>query len=225
LIVGTNQQAQPKDWGPWNTYFAGSWADQKQYNQEWYLPGCCPSGPSGCGATAWAMFFGYWDGKGVCNLIGPCNVTTPLQNDDTVKDCIKTVFGYTGSLCPTWLWSQTPTLPWKMYLGAYWAPHRGEGISIKISSGVPYFSWGPRNLAKHSISVMHWPAIVGTGFYSHYPLAYGYAYREYHWAWITWKTEELWLVNNGWGACTEEDCDWKWVSASSCWYGTEGYCW
>ena len=98
-------------------------------------------------------------------------------------------------------------------------PRRGEGISAWWDWGAPYVSWAPRNRACWAIQNGR-VAIVGTGFYEHYPLAYGYRYREYTALGIVWASELQWLVNNGWRSDGG-----AWVSAASCWFGLDGWCW
>ena len=78
LLVGTNVQHQPKEgfWGPWQFVWASQHRPIHHYEQINNTPGCCARGPSGCGATAWAMFYAHHDGW-PCNLIGNCTVPTP----------------------------------------------------------------------------------------------------------------------------------------------------
>ncbi len=206
---------QAKGWGSWHTYYAGSWGDQKYYYQEPGLAGCCPSGYSGCGPTAWAMFYGYWDGLGVTTLIGGSG-GTPMYNNSYVDSCIQYVFVRVGTYC---VGSEAATNPWQMNQGYQWAGHQGASISITTDWGVPYVSSGPRNKAIQSIRDYGRPAIVGTGFYAHYPLAYGYKYRTWTSWGITWDTQRYWKVNNGQG-----DTSPIWVDADSCWFGSNGYC-
>jgi len=208
---------QLNGWSSWSTWYGGACADIPRYTQEWSLSGCCSSGWSGCGPTAWAMFYGYWDHRGVVNLIGGSGAT-PWSNNDDVRNCIRSVF----SSCHTWctgINGAAATNPWDITDGYKWAVARGEGISLTASWTVPYTSSGPRNRARASIRDDNRPAIVGTGYYSHFPLAYGYRHRKYTWLGITWDTDYNWKVNNGWGGTS---C--VWVSANSCWYGTRGYC-
>ena len=206
---------QAKGWGSWATYYAGSWDDQKRYSQEWALSGCCSAGWSGCGPTAWAMLYGYWDGHGVTSLIGGSG-STPMYDNSYVDSCIQYVFGWVGTYC---VGNQAATNPWQMDQGYRWAGHQGAHISISTTWNVPYLSSGPRNKAIQSIRDYARPALVGTGYYEHYPLAYGYKYRTYTSWGITWDTQRYWKVNNGQG-----DSSPIWVDAGSCWFGSNGYC-
>ena len=202
-------------WSSWTTYYAGGWSDQKSYNQEWDLAGCCSDGYSGCGSTAWAMFYGYWDAKGISNLIGGAG-STPASNNSDVRECIQHIFGYVNSWC---VGDQAATNPWDMDEGHQWATHRGEGITISSAWCMPYLSSSPRNKAIHAIRDHSRPALVGTGYLEHYPFAYGYKYREYTIWGVTWATDRYWKVNNGHGNSSG-----VWVDASGCWFGADGYC-
>ncbi len=216
IQVGLGLKAiRAASWGSWNTYYAGGWGNQKRYSQEWGLAGCCANAWSGCGPTAWAMFYGYWDGRGVTSLIGGSG-GTPMLNNGYVQECIRNVFGWVGTYCVN---GQAATNPWQMNQGYRWAGRQGAGINISTTWGVPYLSSGPRNKAIQSIRDYGRPALVGTGFYEHYPLAFAYKYRDYTWLGITWDTQRYWLVNNG-----HAETAGIWVDAASCWFGSNGYC-
>lgn len=213
-------------WGPWQTYYAGNQGNQRCYDQVFNLAGCCPNGWSGCGATAWAMLYGYWGVQGVPNLMG--TGTPPPYNTADVSACIQYEFPHIFSFCLNN--GQAGTLPPTMWLGYQWAPARGRGISGTLAWGLPYVSAVPRLLAINSIVNDHRPAIIGTGFYEHYPLAWGYAYRTLTatltWWWFGWhssswvvSTDQSWITNDGQGNCSP-----VWVSTSSCWYGTDLRC-
>ncbi|HEY5912115.1 MAG TPA: hypothetical protein VJA21_16045, partial [Verrucomicrobiae bacterium] len=217
LAVGSQGLGRPKGWSSWSSTYAGGCADIPAYDQEEDLAGCCVGGWSGCGPTCWAMFYGYWDNRGVTGLIGGAGAT-PWSNDDDVRACIHSVFDYTGTWC-TGIDGNAATNPWDMADGYQWAPARGEHIDLSASWTVPSTSSGPRNRAKASICDDSRPAIVGTGFYAHYPFAYGYRHREYTVWGVTWKTERQWKVAMGWGGSS---C--SWVNANDCWYGTRARC-
>lgn len=203
-------------WTSWSSSYAGSCSDIPKYTQEYGLSGCCPSDYSGCGPTAWAMFYGYWDNRGVTGLIGGAGAT-PWSNNDDVRACIRAVFDFVDTWCT--INDCAATNPWDMTDGTEWAPDRGESIDLDASWTVPSTSSGPRNRAKDSIIGDGRPAIVGTGFYAHYPLAYGYRSRQYKALGIAWRTERNWRVYQGWGG---SGC--AWVNANDCWYGTRGRC-
>ena len=174
------------------------------------------------------MFYGYWDAKGAPFLIGG-TAPTPLYNNADVRACIQYEFSNIGSFCVP-LGSQAATWPWTIGNGWTWAPARGEAISIGWTWGIPYIGSGARNRARTSIVNHQWPAIIGTGFYEHYPLAHGYGFRNltatvtYWWfgtrtrSWVL-STSHRWYINNGQGNCSP-----FWVNANSCWFGTDGRC-
>ena len=87
--------------------------------------------------------------------------------------------------------------------------------------GIPWY-W-LRESARNSIRDRHTPAIIGTGGLSHYPLAFGYAWRSrtVSACWICWwdttEYSRFFYVNQGWGGSGN-----GWVSAST-WFVGEVY--
>lgn len=204
-------------WTSWSEWYAGNWSDQRRYQQYSNDPQMCPGGASGCGPAAWAMLYGWWDRKGSPRLMKSLGAAdAPLYNDDSVRDCNRYVFSQVGPFCVA---GQAATMPWNMELGHRWASFRSAGRDISWSWGVPYISPGSRNRAIDSIKAGR-PAIVGLGFYWHYPLAYGYKQREYRWIGITWDTQRYFKCNMGWGGS-----DPQWQDASSTWFGTHARFW
>jgi hypothetical protein len=60
---------------------------------------------------------------------------------------------------------------------------------------------GARGLARDAIQNLRQPAIVGTGWLKHYPMALGYAERSKRscFLWVCWTDYSRWFwVNNGW---------------------------
>ena len=60
---------------------------------------------------------------------------------------------------------------------------------------------GSRNLAREQIVTYRAPAVVGTGWLKHYPLAFGYAERSKRSCvlFVCWTDYSRWFyVNNGW---------------------------
>jgi len=216
LQVGPPPGIIAKGWTAWTYYWAGGCSDQRQYSQEWSLGGCNPGCWSGCGPTAWAMLYGWWDYHGLCSLIGGCT-PTPLFNDADVRSCISTVCGYVSPFCA---FGQGATTPWNEPNGWHWAPARGHGISESWTWGVPYFCGGCGSQAKNAINAGR-PAIVGTGVYYHYPLAWGYAYRQYVFLGITWSTSTYWATNQGQGGAA---CPVVWANTDDCWFGNNTTC-
>lgn len=223
LSVGTGQlqaatlQAATSGWTGWSYWYAGNWSDQRRYKQYQNDPQMCTGGASGCGPAAWAMLFGWWDRKGSPRLIkNTSQADAPLQNDDSVLDCNRYVFGQVGPFCVS---GQAATMPWNMKKGRYWASHRGAGRDISWTWGLPYLSPGSVSKVADSIKAGR-PAIVGLGYYWHYPLAYGYKGRQYKTGNVVWKTERYFKCNMGWGGSSAE-----WHNANSTWFGTNARYW
>jgi hypothetical protein len=62
-----------------------------------------------------------------------------------------------------------------------------------------------RNRAAASIIDRGTPAVIGTGWLQHYPLAYGYAWRQKRILGVVVQTNRFFYVNQGWGG---EDNGW-----------------
>ncbi len=227
-------------WSSWRIYLAGSHSDQRIYKQFDISPGC----PSGCGATAWAMLFGwadhqadgnnsYWQPRwGLYRENGgkrPAkDAVAPRSQDSSIETITKEIRGYIGSYCFA---GSGPTIPWDM--ASVWRYMIGRsGTSVKVGhNGL----WGGhrddhRDRAIASIKNRQTPAIIGTGWLAHYPLAYGYAER-YRWVqsfWGNWdkRYEREFLINQGWGyyrrLSNERAVFWEWVPAGT-WFVGEIY--
>ncbi len=204
---------QPTGWTSWDYWWASHGDCQRCYTQE---PG--GSCVSGCGATAWALLYGYWD---CCDYRGyrdiGCDLIegggAPLYNNWAVRDCIWYIVPRIGTYC---VGSQGATNPWNMYKGYKWATYRGCGISISTKRTAPCLAWtwnGPRDRAIDEIKNNHRPALVGFGCTSaHYALAYGYKYRRYTTPGVTWARQRRVRVNMGWG------CSRRWKNAEGLWF-------
>jgi len=202
---------QPTGWTSWTEYYAGNWDQQRRYTQEWG-----ESCYSGCGPTAWAMLYGWFDYTGAAtNLIAG---TAPLYNNDAVRDCIWYVVDRVGTYC---VGDQGATNPWNMYKGYKWAEYRGHSYSVSYTWSVPcFYSSGARNKARDSIKNDGRPTIIGIGCTSaHYPVAYGYKYREYKVLGVVWDTERKFKCNMGWGGSSPQ---WK---NGKVWYGQRNNFW
>jgi hypothetical protein len=74
-----------------------------------------------------------------------------------------------------------------------------------------------RNAAIASIVNRHTPVVIGTGWLSHYPLAFGYATQQrtvrhcFIWCWTDEVTDRCFYVNEGWGGGGAGD----WIEAST----------
>jgi hypothetical protein len=221
--------------GPWHHSYAGTSADQCWYTQipEGESPNTSAC-TSGCGATAWAMLFcwvdnqavpesgnEYWQGRwGLYRLgsiddvapkewgdIGPKEMTWEIRND-----------------IDTWCWGEdAPTLPADMNgVRSYVSGRSTTRVSTEYSNvGIGWDSIMKyaRNGIARSDREKATPVIIGTGWLSHYPLAYGYRRRSHTYCLIPdWRVgcvtthEHQFLVNQGWSQGHGE-----WV-AGDIWY-------
>lgn len=214
---GTSLSATTAGWTSWKYWYAGTWNDQRRYQQYHNDAQMCPGGASGCGPAAWAMLYGWWDRKGSPRLIKSISqADSPLSNDDSIRDCNRYVFDQVGPFCVS---GQAATMPWNMKAGRHWAAHRGAGRDITWSWGLPYASFGSLSRVADSIKAGR-PSIVGLGYYWHYPLAYGYKARQYKTGSIVWSTQRYFKCNMGWGGDSAQ-----WHNANSTWFGTHARYW
>lgn len=234
-VQGPQGPQAVQDWGPWNYFWAGSHSDQRLYSQISAHTGPNPTGcPSGCGGTAWAMLFGWadhqaalgnpgWVGRnGIYRVNGGygADADAPLFMDTGVQNMTWEIHNRIGTWCA---FGNGPTFPWDMsgasgYLAGrsytrLWTHYNVFGIHEDRL----------REYARDSIIYRHTPAIIGTGWLNHYPLAYGYAWRSrtvscaWYEFWCSTKTEynRAFYVNQGWGGSGN-----GWVSAGT-WFAGE----
>lgn len=185
---GTLSVEQPLCWNDWSYHWAGSWADQRRYQQLW--GGSCWSG---CGATAWAMLYGWFDFLGRCELIagGPA----PVHSDANVEDCTWAVVEDIGTVCVT---DQGFTWPHDMWDGRLWGEEHGCSYYCDMAwTSTCIYSETARDWAIRAIRDRDVPVIVGLGCEFHYPLAYGYATRRCRSWGVTWWRDHFFAVNDG----------------------------
>ncbi len=224
--------------GPWTYHHAGTDEDQCWYRQ---IPkgespntsGCT----SGCGATGLAMLFcwidnqaepgennDYWVGRwGLYrNEIHGFNLKAPKTwGDSRVKDMVWDIRNEIDTFC--WDEDSAPTPPWDM---------GGVKDYVRGRSGIDFGNWynsvgypEDRLMEKARDRIVTadpekaTPVLIGTGWLSHYPLAYGFRSRPRTycvvpgWGWTCWKEyDRQFLVNQGW-----EQGHGEWVSAEI-WY-------
>jgi hypothetical protein len=146
----------------------------------------------------------------------------PQKEDQGIENITKEIRTYIGSWCFPFT-AQSATLPWTMHNAyKYFAGRTGTGLKTDYSSwGI---TWADlRQQARNSIRDRKTPAVIGTGWLAHYPLAWAYAYRSRTvkaCAICVWETTEYqrWFhVNQGWQSGTNE-----WVSADT-WFVGEIY--
>jgi hypothetical protein len=197
---------QPIGWSSWDYSETDDQASQRDYEQE--DGGDCASG---CGATAWAMLYGWWDHSGRNEDL--IEGVAPLNNNDAVRDCIWYIVPEIETYC---VGDQGATNPWDMIDGYTWADHRGSAYDVSDRWVLPCFAWTtnrPRDKAINEIKDNDRPVIVGFGCASpHYAVAYRYRYRRYTSWGVTWDSQRRLRCNMGWGGTRE------WKDAEDVWY-------
>jgi hypothetical protein len=210
-IDSSNQRRSTRGWGSWHTYWARTHGDQRWYNQ--ILAGVSPNNSScasGCGATAWGMLFGWGDYRaasgdpvwqhswGLYREDGGDgdDVVAPQYMDSGVKNMLWEIRNDIDTFC---VGSSGATYPWKMQnADEYLQSRTGADISTHYNPiGIPMATL--RNHAVDSIVNRDTPAVIGTGWLSHYPLAYGYKWRSYTFWGVTLFYQRKFYVNQGWG--------------------------
>jgi hypothetical protein len=211
-------------WGPWHYFWAGTHGAQRLYNQ---MPASDPKNPSscysGCGATAWAMLFGWADNQaasgnaswaprwGLYRVNGGygADAVAPQYWNDGVKNMIWEIRQGIDTFCA---FGSGATAPWDMSGAADYLVNRSGTRLYTNYNSVGISTSGLRERARDSIIDYKTPAIIGTGWLNHYPLAYGYAWRSRQRCFIgCWTEYSRWFyVNQGWGGSND-----GWVSAST----------
>ncbi|MFO7681953.1 MAG: right-handed parallel beta-helix repeat-containing protein [Chloroflexota bacterium] len=217
-------------WGSWRYDWAGGDADQRLYHQiRARTAQNQTSCPSGCGPTAWAMLFGWadhqaWIGNprwaqrwGIYRVAGGPGPQTPnadaprFMADVGVYNMTWEIRGYVGTGC---VLGAGPTVPWRMAdAQRYLSGRTYAWVDTQYNS----IGWSENRLmndAANSIIFNQTPAVIGTGWLNHYPLAWGYASRTYHYGLGFTRTTRYFYVNQGWGGASE------WISAST-WFSGE----
>lgn len=212
----------------WTYYWAaGGHAAQPLYRQFDY-----GGFKVGCGPVAWTMLFcwadrqaatgnAYWAPRfGLYRQNGGtgADVVAPLTQDAGVENVIRDLRNRCGTFN---LGGQGATLPASMGNAAgYLAPRTGARLAT--SYNVFGISEGRlRDAARNSIRDRATPAVIGTGWLSHYPLAYGYAWqtrtvrRCFIFCWDETVTDRWFYVNQGWGGAGN-----GWVQADT-WFAGE----
>ncbi|MEZ5962452.1 MAG: hypothetical protein R3F56_01275 [Planctomycetota bacterium] len=209
------------DWSPWVYSWAGTHADQRLYDQF----SCCGC-VTGCGATAWAMLFGWIDLKASQNdprwryrtgfyrtngsVTGSAATIAPRYLDTGVRNMISEIRGHIDTFCA---FGSGATFPWDMDEASEYMRTRTPGRISTHYSTVGIHWDDLRDRAIDEIVQNRTPAIIGTGWLSHYPLAYGYAvrYRDVTSFFTRVRVYSRWFyVNQGWGGSGN-----GWVEAST----------
>ena len=210
------------DWSPWTYYNAGSSSDQRNYNQFTYK-GCA----SGCGPTAWAMLFGWGDYRaslgdskwksrwGLYRKDGGRgeNAVAPKWMDEGIKNISREINGLVKTFCAG---SSGATPPWDMPNASSYLAGRTGTTLVAHWNSLGIAENRLLNYAKDSIRLHKTPVIIGTGWLTHYPLAWRYAWRKRTtWSGLSTEYQRKFYVNQGWGGSGN-----AWVPAST-WFAGE----
>lgn len=210
-ILATPEEQKLKvqiHYGPWSTpAWAGTEADQRYYCQ-WDEGGCA----IGCGPVAWAMEFCWadhqsWIGANDWNHGGAYPGDAPRRQDVVVEDMIREIHDDVDTYC---VGDSGATNPWDMDEAYHYLDGRTT-MGFHAEYG-PLRSRDCRNCARDAIRDLHVPVVIGQGFYEHYPLAWGYRWRESRWGLYTDRDV---YVNMGW--CGDGD-GWIHLSTFFCGY-------
>jgi len=218
-VNAASTQATTGDWGPWRYWWADGDAGSNRYGQMSANSAPNTSGcASGCGGTAWAMLFSWVDRRaaeghatwanhwGIYRDNGGTggNVVAPLSQDNGVKNMTWEIRNQIGTFC---IFGSGATWPWEMIDATnYVRPRASAAWRMQTKYDPTGLCWfgacnGNRDLAKDAIINRRQPAVVGTGWLKHYPLAYGYAERSKRscFLFVCWTDYSRWFyVNNGW---------------------------
>jgi hypothetical protein len=208
----------------WTEYWAAGGGGAQPAYFQYEFGGC----QIGCGPVALTMMFlwgdhqaetgnAYWAPRnGLYRVNGSRggNAVAPLTQDAGVDNVIQEIRGDVGTFC---IFDSGATWPWNM--GGAWNYLNGRtGTTLECdwdSFGID--EDGLRDKAISSIRDRHTPAVIGIGWLSHYPLAFGYAWQQrtvqhcFIFCWTETVTDRCFYVNEGWGGGGAGD----WVDAST----------
>ncbi|HYH96607.1 hypothetical protein, partial [Hyalangium sp.] len=224
-------------WSSWTQNFAGTHGNQRLYGQM-----ASGSGPntsscySGCGATAWSMLFGWGDFQasagspawtkrwGLYRANGGygSNAVAPVSNDTGVRNMTWELRNRVDTFCNPFNDSGA-TAPWNMGDASGYLTNR-SGASLSTHYNVlGIHETRLREKARNSIRDRKVPAIIGTGWLTHYPLAYGYRWRSrtvkkcFIFCWTDTEYQRNFYVNQGWNGSNN-----GWVSSGT-WFAGQLY--
>lgn len=145
---------------------------------------------------------------------------SPTSKTAGVNNVIEEIADDVGTFC---IFGQGATYPWEMSdASAYFVGRTGTSLTthynaLGISEG------RLREYARNSIRDRDTPAVIGTGWLSHYPVAYGYAWQKrlvrkcFIFCWNETVYDRWFYVNQGWGGSGN-----GWVPAET-WFAGEIY--
>ena len=201
---------------------------------------------SGCGPTAWAMLIGWgdriaaggsnsawagrwglyrWQAGRIWDRVAPQHFDDGFEGP-YAKDMIMEINHDVGTFCNAFN-DNGATYPGTMHLVLNYLDGR-SGMQVNtwyLQYGIDPFGYNEQTLISNARNVIKnendWarPAVIGTGFFSHYPLAYGYRQKQQPMCWnncdwegctqsCTFTLLKGFYVNQGWGGDTGE-----WVAA------------
>lgn len=229
----TSKQSRSHGHYNWHTFNAGTDVHQRWYNQFTY-GGCAV----GCGSVAWMMLFGWIDFRSTsaggstytrtCTFrasgssTGSCTSNpdgiAPSTNTTGANNAIINIRNRINTFCS---FGSGATAPWDMPNASGYLTQMRSGLSVVSNwNSVGFHEDSLKNLARNEIVNNSRPVIIGTGWLSHYPLAYRYRWysRPENWdeGWgdgddVTYV--EQFYVNQGWGGPA------GWVSAGTWFVG------
>jgi hypothetical protein len=179
-------------WSPWYNSFAGTHGDQRLYGQ--MASGTGPNTSScysGCGATAWSMLFGWGDlqaslgsstwakrwGMYRANGGYGADAVAPVLMDTGVRNMAWELRNHIDTFCNPFTDSGA-TAPWDMDEANDYLKNRSGATVSTHYNILGIHETRLREKARDSIKDRKVPAIIGTGWLTHYPLAYGYRFRN-----------------------------------------------
>ena len=253
-LTRTTQSPWEPQWlyaTPDRVNFGQALTAQRWYRQmnsgEWPNVSECASG---CGATAWAILFGWADNRaadgdpswahrwgiyrqgGYSNSSGTVAAPPHMYSGDPETEGVKRmtleIRGYVDTFC---ILGKGATAPWTMGKAAQYLQGRtGAGLTSK-GSVVGRKKDSYRDEAIYTIYGRGAPAIVSSGWFinGHYPVAFGYSWNvrdECHWySGCSMVNEYNFLVNLGWGRVEGDESNvkkrgWDVIPAKTWFVGT-----
>lgn len=232
---GVRDRISTASWTTITSYQAGTWGQQRAYDQFAY--GECVVG---CGPVAWAMLFGWADNQAAignamwaprwglyrtdggygADAVAPQMPTAGIDNvSKELNDRMGTVCFMDGGL----------TYPWDMPLAVGYLNGR-TGTRLEATWSVPgVTTTSLRNRARNAIRDRNTPAVIGTGFApAHYEVAYGYRYRYrlvsksgLFGSYMTTQYQRQFRTNRGFGSqsASEPRAKWAWMPADTWFVG------
>ncbi|WP_299546295.1 hypothetical protein [uncultured Tateyamaria sp.] len=210
-------------------YWADGSASQQPYNQ-YTVNGCA----IGCGSLAWTILFlwgdrqagtgnSYWAPRwGLYRQDGGtgADVVSPTSQTAGVNNVIEEIADDVDTFCA---FGQGATHPATMGQASRYFSGRTGTTLVEHHNIFGVSESRLREYARNSIRDRDTPAVIGTGWLSHYPVAYGYAWQSrivrkcFIFCWNETVYDRWFWVNQGWGGSGND-----WVPADT-WFAGEIY--